>query len=66
MKLTAFLAPYEDVLITCCLSFQVFRGSEPGYSIFIVCMCQYGDANSTSNWRYLKSYFMNPLGVLRI
>ena len=27
VKLTTFLAPYEHVLITCCLSFQVFRGS---------------------------------------
>ena len=27
VKLTTFLAPYEYVLITSCLSFQVFRGS---------------------------------------
>ena len=27
MKLTTFLAPYDHVLITCSLSFQVFRGS---------------------------------------
>ena len=26
------------------------------YSIFKVCMCQHGDANSSSNWRYLKSF----------
>ena len=45
VKLTTFLAPYEHVLITCCLSFQVFRGS-------VFCMCQHGDANSSPNWRY--------------
>ena len=27
VKLTTFLTPYEHVLITCCPSFQVFRGS---------------------------------------
>ena len=27
LKFTTFLAPYEHVVITCCLSFQVFRGS---------------------------------------
>ena len=45
VKLTTFLAPYEHVLITCCLSFQVFRGS-------VFCMCQHGDANSSPNWKY--------------
>ena len=35
-------------MITCGLSFQVFHGSEPVYSIFKVRMCQYGDANSSS------------------
>ena len=48
VKLTTFLAPCEHVLITRCLSFQF---SVEAYSIFKVCMCQYGDANSTSNWR---------------
>ena len=32
------------------------------YSIFKVCMCYYGDANSSSNWRYQQSFFMNPPG----
>ena len=32
------------------------------YSIFQVCMCQHGDANSSSNWRYKKSFSMNPRG----
>ena len=27
VKLTTFLAPYEHVLITCCLNLQVFRGN---------------------------------------
>ena len=35
-------------MIKCGLSFQVFHGSEPGYSIFKVRMCQYGDPNSSS------------------
>ena len=45
LKLTTFLAPYENVLITCC------------QTLFIVCMCQYGNANSSWNWRYQKSFF---------
>ena len=32
------------------------------YSIFKVCMCQYGDANSSPNWRYWKNFFVNPPG----
>ena len=32
------------------------------YYIFKVRMCQYGDANSSSNWRWQKSFFMNPPG----
>ena len=25
-------------------------------------MCQYGDANSSPNWRYWKNFFVNPPG----
>ena len=54
VQLTTFLAPYEHVLITHWLSFQVFREA---YSIFKVCMCQHGDANSSTNWRYRRVLF---------
>ena len=30
------------------------------YSIFKLCMCQHGDANSSSNWRCWKSFLMIP------
>ena len=33
------------------------------YSIFKVCLCQYGDANSSSNWRYDKGEYSVLNGV---
>ena len=58
VKLTTFLAPYENVLITCCLNFQVIRGS-------VFCVCQYGDAKL--KLEILEEFFLwIRLGVLRI
>ena len=33
------------------------------YSIFQVCLCQYGDANSSSNWRYDKGEYSVLNGI---
>ena len=61
VKLTTFLAPYEHVLITCCLSFQVFRGS-------VFCMCKHGAwCKFKSKLEILEEFFIwIRLGVLRI